>query len=88
MTLFYCQNKTGEYVCTPCDLPCDELAFNESGICLNCTMDLIKKSAINPEKELIVNAIKYNPSVKIPSFIKIGDNIGYSMPLLKSNSTF
>ncbi|MEB8328794.1 hypothetical protein OO009_05450 [Flavobacteriaceae bacterium KMM 6897] len=56
-TLFSCQNKTGEYVCKPCDLPCDELAFNEPGICPHCSMDIIKKSDITPEKELIVNEI-------------------------------
>ncbi|MDC6367805.1 MULTISPECIES: hypothetical protein [Flavobacteriaceae] len=53
-----CQNKTGEYVCKPCDLPCDELTFNESGICPRCKMNLIKKSDLIPEKELILNEIK------------------------------
>ncbi|RIA10220.1 hypothetical protein OE09_2075 [Flavobacteriaceae bacterium MAR_2010_72] len=53
-----CQNKTGEYVCKPCDLPCDALTFNDSGICPHCKMDLIKKSDVIPEKELIVNDIK------------------------------
>lgn len=52
-----CQGKSGEYVCKPCDLPCDELTFNESGICPQCKMDLIKKSDLIPEKELIVNEI-------------------------------
>lgn len=33
------------------------------------------------------NEIKYNPSVKIPNFIKMGEKIDYLMPLLKSNST-
>jgi hypothetical protein len=56
-TLFSCQNKTGEYVCKPCDLPCDELVFNEPGICPHCSMDIIKKSDLTPEKELIVNEI-------------------------------
>ena len=51
-------------------------------------MDLIKKSTLNPEKELIVNKIKYNLSVKIPSFIQMDKNTDYLMPLLKSNSTF
>lgn len=84
MTLFSCQNKTGVYVCKPCE----QIAFNESGICPHSAMDLIKKSALNPEKKLIVNEIKYNPSVKIPSFIQMDKNIDYLMPLLKSNSTF
>ena len=55
--LFSCKNKTGEYVCKPCDLPCDELAFTESGICPHCQMDLIKKSELIPEKELVLNEI-------------------------------
>ena len=50
-------------------------------------MDLIKKSTLNPEKELIVNKIKYNLSVKIPSFIQMDKNTDYLMPLLKNNST-
>ncbi|MCE7054317.1 hypothetical protein LZF95_06500 [Algoriphagus sp. AGSA1] len=56
--LISCKEQVGEYVCKPCDLPCDELNFNESGICPHCKMDLIKKSALIPEKELIVNEIK------------------------------
>lgn len=57
MTLLSCQNKTGDYVCKPCDLPCDELTFNASGICPNCKMDLVKKSDLIPEKELTLNEI-------------------------------
>lgn len=56
-TLFSCKNKTGSYVCKPCDLPCDELSFNESGTCPHCKMDLVKKSELIPEKELILNEI-------------------------------
>lgn len=58
-TLFSCQNKTGEYVCKPCDLPCDELTFNESGTCPHCKMDLIKKSDLIPEKALTLNKIDF-----------------------------
>lgn len=57
LTLFSCPNKTIEYVCKPCDLPCDKMTFNQPGICPHCTMDLIKKSELIPEKELIVNEI-------------------------------
>lgn len=57
LTLFSCQNKTGEYVCKPCDLPCDELTFNESGICPHCKMDLVKKSYLITEKQLTTNEI-------------------------------
>ena len=52
-----CQNKTGAYVCTPCDLACDELAFNEAGVCPHCTMDLVLKSSLVPEKVLTLNEI-------------------------------
>ncbi len=56
-TLFSCNNKTGEYVCKPCDLPCDELTFIDPGICPHCKMDLIYKSDKSPEKELKLNEI-------------------------------
>jgi len=52
-----CQNKTGTYVCKPCDLSCDELTFSAAGICPHCKMDLIKKSDLLPEKELTLNEI-------------------------------
>ncbi len=58
-----CENKPGAYVCKPCDLACDELTFNEAGICPHCKMDLIKKSDIIPEKELIVNEIKIQDGI-------------------------
>ncbi len=34
------------------------------------------------------NEVKYNPSVKIPSFIRMNESIDSLIPLLKSNSTF
>ncbi len=46
-----------EYVCKPCDLSCDELTFNKAGICPHCAMNLIKKSELIPEKELLINEI-------------------------------
>jgi len=57
LALFSCQNKSGEYVCKPCDLHCDELTFNESGTCPHCKMNLVKTSVLVPEKELILNQI-------------------------------
>ena len=36
-------NSSLTYVCTPCDLPCDELTFSEPGICPHCKMKLIVK---------------------------------------------
>lgn len=59
LTLIFnsCQNKNEKYVCTPCDLECDELTFSEAGICPHCQMELVKKSDLTPEKELIVNEI-------------------------------
>lgn len=57
LTLLSCKTKNGDYVCTPCDLDCDQLAFNEPGICPHCTMDLVLKSSLVPKKELILNEI-------------------------------
>lgn len=49
-----CQTPVGEYVCKPCDRSCDQLFFEEPGICPHCKMDLVKKS----ERELTLNEIK------------------------------
>jgi len=58
ITIFFsCQNQKGEYICSPCDLSCDELTFLEPGNCPHCKMELIKKSELVPEKELILNEI-------------------------------
>ena len=57
LLFFSCQNNSGEYVCTPCDLPCDKLSFSEAGICPHCNMKLIKKSEIIDIGELTVNEI-------------------------------
>ena len=53
--IWSCKTQKEEYVCTPCDLSCDVLAFDKPGICPECTMDLVKKSSIIPEKELVLN---------------------------------
>lgn len=57
LTLISCKNNEGEYVCTPCDLACDEMVFSEAGICPHCSMALIKQSDLEKEKELKVNQI-------------------------------
>ena len=57
LVLISCNNQTEEYVCTPCNLPCDELTFTSDGICPHCSMELIKKSELIKEKELILNEI-------------------------------
>lgn len=57
LLITFCQKKDGDYMCKPCDLECDELSFNEPGICPHCKMDLIKKSDLIDESELEVNAI-------------------------------
>lgn len=54
---FSCQNKTGNYVCKPCDLPCDELTFSESGICPHCKMELVLKSELEADLNMAVNDI-------------------------------
>lgn len=53
-----CQNKNEKYVCKPCDLECDELAFSEAGTCPHCQMELIKKSDLTTTKEIVLNEIK------------------------------
>ncbi len=46
--LFSCQaNKEGNYVCKPCDLPCDQLTFDKPGSCPHCKMPLEKKLKLN-----------------------------------------
>ena len=57
LALLSCQNKTGTYVCTPCDLACDQLAFNAPGDCPHCTMDLVLKSSLVPEQLLTLNEV-------------------------------
>ncbi|WP_273567450.1 hypothetical protein [Maribacter halichondriae] len=52
-----CKEQKQVYVCTPCDLACDELAFSQAGNCPNCNMELIPKSELVPEKELVLNQV-------------------------------
>ena len=56
--LLSCQDNTSDYVCKPCDLSCDALIFNAPGTCPHCSMDLVKKSELIPEKPLTINEIK------------------------------
>ena len=55
-----CRNQEGDFVCTPCDLPCDELSFDKPGICPHCKMKLIHKSDIFPELYLTLNNVDLN----------------------------
>jgi len=52
-----CKSETGNFVCKPCDLPCDALTFNAAGICPHCKMDLVRKSELVPEIPLVLNEI-------------------------------
>jgi len=52
-----CQNTDPIYVCTPCDLVCDQLTFSEAGTCPHCNMELVKKSDLTEQKELVLNEI-------------------------------
>ena len=52
-----CQSPEGAYVCTPCDLPCDELSFSEPGICPHCEMKLVKRSELKATSNFIVNEV-------------------------------
>lgn len=57
LVLLSCKNQEGEYICTPCDLPCDALAFSAAGTCPHCNMPLIKKSEVEIENELDIDSI-------------------------------
>lgn len=56
-SFFSCQNQEGDYVCPPCDLPCDKLFFPEPGICPHCNMELIHKNDLIIKEDLIPNEI-------------------------------
>lgn len=53
-----CQRELDEYVCKPCNLPCDRILFHKVEICPHCSMQLIKKSELDKEKQLILNDIQ------------------------------
>ena len=53
------KTKTGNYVCPPCDLKCDHLTFEKAGICPHCKMELILKSELDAELNLVVNEITF-----------------------------
>ncbi|MFK8008348.1 MAG: hypothetical protein AB8H03_18465 [Saprospiraceae bacterium] len=55
--IFSCKKNRGDYVCKPCDLPCDTLTFSSPGICPHCNMELVKKSEVINEAKLLVNEI-------------------------------
>lgn len=52
-----CQDIKEEYICKPCNLPCDTLIFDSPGICPHCRMRLIKKSDWLEANNLQVNDI-------------------------------
>jgi len=52
LTIYACQEKTGKFVCPPCDLPCDTLTFAKAGICPHCNMKLIVD-----ESTLVLNEV-------------------------------
>ncbi|WP_421805234.1 hypothetical protein [Flagellimonas sp.] len=53
-----CHEKHGEYVCTPCDLSCDTLSFEKAGVCPHCAMDLVRKSDLINEADLVLNDVQ------------------------------
>lgn len=53
--VFSCKTEKEAYVCTPCDLECDELLFSESGSCPHCKMELIKKVVLEKMNQTIVS---------------------------------
>lgn len=52
-----CQETGENYVCPPCDLPCDSLAFTASGDCPECNMPLVVKT----QMDLVVDDIVIHP---------------------------
>lgn len=52
-----CQNQKGDYVCPPCDLDCDKLTFREAGTCPHCKMELVLKSELEADLNMVVNDI-------------------------------
>lgn len=56
--LFSCQEKKGEFVCPPCDLPCDSLFFAKAGICPHCKMTLVKKNELIDESALVLDEVQ------------------------------
>jgi hypothetical protein len=57
LVIFSCQNKPSDFVCTPCDLECDSLTFDEPGTCPHCNMPLVRVSEIQKQKSLVLNQI-------------------------------
>lgn len=58
MTFCYSQAAKETYYCTPCDLSCDSLTFNNTGDCPHCSMKLLNTKELFDFKNLIVNDIK------------------------------
>ncbi len=58
LLLVSCQHKKGDYVCPPCDLKCDNLSFEKPGSCPHCSMELVLKSELEADSNLIVNDVK------------------------------
>ena len=52
-----CQDKTGEYVCPPCEQACDQLTFQKAGVCPHCNMTLVMKSDVIDVSTLVLNDI-------------------------------
>ncbi len=38
------QSRVDQYICPPCDMSCDDLIFEEDGVCPHCGMSLIMKT--------------------------------------------
>ncbi len=58
--LLSCQNsKKGVYVCPPCDMDCDTLAFSTSGNCPHCKIALVQKETLAVQTDLKVNEVEF-----------------------------
>ncbi len=57
MAITSCKNNQEYYICKPCGLSCDKLAFSAPGTCPHCHMDLIKKSDLEREQNPVLNKV-------------------------------
>jgi len=56
---FSCKNQDTEYVCPPCNLPCDGLTFKPAGACPHCKMELTTKKELEKSMPKPLNEIAF-----------------------------
>lgn len=58
LILFTFNDLFGQYVCTPCKSLCDTINFSAPGICTHCKMQLVLKSSLNTNKDILLDQIE------------------------------